>query len=99
MHKVFIFSLKKEDWRYVTLNLLNKLLIYYKNLKKWRQSWIVCRSIKLKKWSILTKLTYFSLSQPAEKNDTKYDLYFTKTKKDEFFGQGRPSWIWSGWKP
>ena len=54
-------------------------------ITKRRPSWIFLSAHKSwTKWPILTNLTFLSLSQPAEKNDTKYDLYFTKTKKDEF---------------
>ena len=85
------FSLKKEDWRCVTLVcLLHKILIYNKNIAKRRPSWIFSLAHKSwTKWPILTNLTFLSLSQPAEKNDTRYDLYFTKNKKNEFLPKAR----------
>ena len=85
------FSLKKENQRCVTLIcLLSKILIYGKNMTKRRPSWISLSAHRSwTKWPILKIFTFLNLSQPAEENDTKYDIYFTKNKKDEFFAKTR----------
>ena len=80
------FSLKKEAWRCVTLVCLHhKIMIYYKNIAKWRPSWISLGGRKSwTNWPIPINLIFFSLSQHAAKNDTKYDYTFLKMEKNIF---------------
>ena len=77
---------KKEAWRCVTLVCLHhKILIYYKNIAKWRPSWISLGGRK--SWTnrpIPINLIFLSLSQHAAKNDTKYDYTFLKMEKNFF---------------